>query len=94
MSERLTVSAIIRGRVQGVSYRVWTKETAQRLGLSGSVRNRADGSVEMVVSGPAEEVERMLGLCRSGPSGARVVDVSVSADEPPPPPHGFAILRD
>ncbi|MDP4026174.1 acylphosphatase [Methylobacterium sp. NEAU 140] len=91
-AETRTVAATITGRVQGVSYRMWARETAERLGLSGSVRNRDDGAVEAVFSGPAAAVERMIGLCRSGPAGARVADVAVTEGVPPPRP-GFAILR-
>ena len=92
MAETRTVAATITGRVQGVSYRMWTRDTAESLGLSGSVRNRDDGAVEAVFSGPAEAVERMIGLCRTGPSGARVAHVAVSETAERPGP-GFAILR-
>lgn len=63
---------IIRGRVQGVGYRAWTEHTALARGLSGWVRNRRDGAVEAVISGPAEAVAAMLDACRCGPYGARV----------------------
>jgi acylphosphatase len=62
----------IQGRVQGVGYRAWTEYEALRLGLEGWVRNRRDGSVEAVFSGPAETVAAMIGACRQGPPGARV----------------------
>ncbi len=71
MSDVRTVSVIVRGRVQGVSYRAWTRDKAAGLGLSGTVRNRSDGSVEAVFSGPAAVVEQMLALCRKGPLLAR-----------------------
>lgn len=93
MSDVRTVSAIIRGRVQGVSYRAWTKEKAQGLGLSGHVRNRSDGSVEAVFSGPAEAVERMLVLCRKGPLLSRVDDVAVSEEGDAPAAPGFTVER-
>ncbi len=51
---RRTASVIIRGRVQGVGYRFWTRGEAERLGLAGYVRNRPDGTVEAVFSGLAE----------------------------------------
>lgn len=88
-----TVSVIIRGRVQGVSYRAWTKEKADGLGLSGWVRNRPDKSVEALLSGSPEAVERMLGLCRKGPLLARVDDVAVSEGAQAPTSPGFAVER-
>jgi acylphosphatase len=94
MDEVRTVSVVIRGRVQGVSYRAWTRKTAEGLGLSGHVRNRADGAVEGVFSGPAPAVERMLGLCRKGPLLARVDEVAVTEGAPDPVPGGFVIGRD
>jgi acylphosphatase len=72
-----TVRLAISGRVQGVGYRYWTIATAQRLGLRGWVRNRADGSVEAVVAGDGASVERMIEACRRGPSQARVARVDV-----------------
>ncbi|MCC2977630.1 acylphosphatase [Sphingomonas sp. PL-96] len=68
----------ITGRVQGVAYRAWMIDQAQSLGITGWVRNRADGSVEAVVAGPAEQVEALLTRVRHGPSGARVADVTVT----------------
>ena len=75
----------IHGRVQGVFYRGWSVETARSLGLRGWVRNRSDGSVEMLVLGDAEQVEAMIARCREGPPAARVdrVDVAEDAEEAP-----------
>lgn len=75
---------IIRGRVQGVFFRGWTVETARKLGLSGWVRNRADGTVEAVAEGDAAAVESFLVLARDGPRAARVDAV----DAIPVPPSG------
>jgi acylphosphatase len=75
--ERRTVSVRIEGRVQGVYYRAWTDETARALGLAGTVRNRDDGSVEAVFSGPVRKVDEMLRLCADGPPDARVSKVTV-----------------
>jgi acylphosphatase len=72
-----TVSVKIEGRVQGVYFRAWTDATARGFGLSGTVRNANDGSVEAVFSGPAEKVEEMLKLCAKGPPDARVSKVTV-----------------
>lgn len=75
MTDVQTLHALITGRVQGVWYRAWTVERATRLGLSGWVRNRADGSVEAVFSGPSARVLEMLQKCRKGPLAARVDDI-------------------
>jgi acylphosphatase len=72
-----TVAVKIEGRVQGVYFRAWTYDTAQSLGLDGTVRNMSDGSVEAVFSGPADIVADMLRRCEDGPSGARVTKVTI-----------------
>ena len=69
----------IRGRVQGVGYRAWVEHQARTLGLEGWVRNRRDGSVEALFSGPAETVAKMTAFCRRGPSSARVETVTEEA---------------
>jgi acylphosphatase len=77
MAETRAVHVRISGRVQGVGYRDWTARKASVLGLSGWVRNRADGDVEAMFSGRAEAVEAMLAACRDGPRLARVETVQV-----------------
>ena len=72
MTAHRSVHVLISGRVQGVGYRAWTAHEAQRLGLSGWVRNTRDGDVEAVFGGPDAVVEAMLAACRSGPPLARV----------------------
>ena len=79
--EERSVRLRITGRVQGVGYRAWTMQQARALGLRGWVRNRADGSVEALVSGDDDAVECMIESSRQGPLGARVTDVSVSDAE-------------
>jgi acylphosphatase len=68
----------ITGRVQGVGYRAWAIETAARLGLRGWVRNRSDGSVEVLVIGEEDAVTAMIEACRDGPFAARVSEIHVS----------------
>ena len=85
------VALAIRGRVQGVGYRAWTCRQAELHGLSGSVRNRRDGTVEAVLSGPAEAVARMIAACRQGPRGAQVTEVVVAERTQAPEP-GFRHL--
>jgi acylphosphatase len=85
-----TVRVRIQGRVQGVGFRYWTEAMASRLGLSGWVRNRRDGSVEAVFSGPSDAVAEMLEFCRQGPPSARV-DRLDTAEMDDPPPAGFDV---
>ncbi len=73
--------ARIFGRVQGVWFRGWTIEEAGRLGLSGWVRNRRDGSVEAVFAGAAEVIETMLERCLEGPPMAAVERIERSATD-------------
>jgi acylphosphatase len=75
----------IHGRVQGVFYRGWSMKTARTLGVRGWVRNRSDGSVEMLVQGEEELVQQMIARCREGPPAARVdrVEVAEDAEEAP-----------
>jgi acylphosphatase len=75
-----TVHLRIEGRVQGVGYRYWAADRAQELQLTGWVRNRRDGAVEAMLSGPAAAVERMIALCRQGPRGAAVNSVEVMGE--------------
>jgi acylphosphatase len=73
--EDIAVGVRIHGRVQGVWYRGWTVEQAQRRGLRGWVRNRRDGSVEALFIGGPASVDEMIEACRRGPSAARVSNV-------------------
>lgn len=87
----ISVLVRIEGRVQGVWYRGWAEGTARRRGLSGWVRNRADGSVEALFSGAGADVEAMLEDCRKGPPAARVTTVAPRPADPPDTP-GFRTL--
>jgi acylphosphatase len=78
-----SVRVSIQGRVQGVWYRGWTVQQAQRRGLDGWVRNRRDGSVEAVFSGEDAQVDDMVTACWEGPPAARVNTVR---SEPCPAP--------
>jgi acylphosphatase len=68
----------ITGRVQNVFYRGWFVEQAESLGVTGWVRNRADGSVEALVSGPSEMIEAIVAKARQGSPASRVEGVVVS----------------
>jgi acylphosphatase len=72
---------IISGMVQGVSYRASARYEARRLGLSGWVRNRFNGTVEAMAEGPRDMVQAFIDWCRQGPPSARVSDVQVDWSE-------------
>jgi acylphosphatase len=88
---RRTVTLKIEGRVQGVYYRAWTYDTAQSLGLDGTVRNMSDGSVEAVFSGPADIVADMLRRCEQGPADAGVTKITILKEGGSVAP-GFKVL--
>ncbi|MCH7493737.1 acylphosphatase [bacterium] len=84
---------IVRGRVQGVGFRWFTRQEALTLGLSGWTRNRRDGSVEVLVNGPSEALEEMDHTIVQGPPTARVDAVdSDGGENADKVPLGFEIL--
>ena len=80
----------IRGRVQGVGFRAFVRRQAQLLRLRGWVRNRPDGSVEVLAGGPGPALELLAVRLSSGPPGARVELLEEHAAVPPVEP-GFKI---
>jgi acylphosphatase len=78
---RRPVRLRIEGGVQGVGYRWWAVEAARSLGLDGWVRNRQDGSVEILAIGQPQAVEDLAAACAMGPRAARVTAVVQSAAE-------------
>ena len=81
VTETVARKVQIYGRVQGVFYRQWAVNLARDLGVSGWIRNRADGSVEAHVAGGERPVIQMIDRMREGPSAARVDDFVVSEAE-------------
>ena len=81
---------VVRGRVQGVSFRIATRDRAGTRGVVGWVRNRPDGAVEAVFEGPQEAVRSLVDWCGRGPAGAGVESVEVDW-EPLQGENGFAI---
>ena len=73
--ETIRAHLIIEGRVQGVWFRDSTRNEATRLNLTGWVKNRFDGSVELVAEGSQEEVKKVIEWCHHGPPAARVTRV-------------------
>ena len=89
---------VVRGRVQGVGFRMFVEDTAERLNLEGWVRNRRDGSVEAVFAGPDEAVAAAVEACRKGPRGSLVESVdagegSLDLLQQRNPGERFSVLR-
>jgi acylphosphatase len=84
------VTVKVTGRVQGVSFRWYAVQEAERLGVTGWVRNEPDGSVAAHIEGDAAAVDTMVDWCRSGPSYAAVRGVAVT-DAAPTGASGFGI---
>ena len=82
MSERVARRLTVHGHVQGVFYRESMRREAERLGISGWVRNRADGTVEAHLEGSTEALEAMFAWAGRGPEQARVKRVE-AADAAP-----------
>ena len=80
----------IYGKVQGVFYRNWAEQTARSRGVSGWVRNCTDGSVEAVVAGETEHIQRFIALAHKGPASARVTHIDDRA-EPEAEYAGFVV---
>jgi acylphosphatase len=84
------VRYLVEGRVQGVFYRASALEHAQKLGLSGWVRNLPDGRVEVLARGEASGLDQLSAWLWQGPAGARVSAVTVEPSHEDPPA-GFAV---
>lgn len=82
---------VVHGRVQGVWFRDGTRREAERVGASGWVRNRPDGTVEVWVQGTESAVRALETWCGHGPPRAEVTGVAAEDAEPDPALRGFAI---
>lgn len=76
-----TVHLLIRGKVQGVFFRETARKIAEQLHIKGWIKNTKDETVEAVVSGEKESIDRFINWCRIGPEKAKVKDVIISAVE-------------
>ena len=81
MNDAVTRRLVIRGRVQGVFFRESMRIEAERLGVAGWVCNRRDGTVEAILHGPPNAVDRITQWARRGPADAVVSSVDVSPAE-------------
>ena len=78
-----TLRVRIEGIVQGVGFRAFVLREARARRISGWVRNRLDGSVEALVSGPTKTIESLITACTKGPPGARVANIDLFRADPP-----------
>ena len=83
--------AVVSGCVQGVSFRFYTRQQAQRLGLTGWVRNEADGTVHVLAQGPRATLLSLLGWLNRGPGLAEVTGVQVLWEDIQVPYSGFEV---
>ena len=81
----------VRGRVQGVSFRAYTRAQANALDLRGHARNLSDGRVEVLAVGNAAAIERLAEWLQHGPPLARVEAVAREMADPIPEPQGFTV---
>ncbi|MFC1661936.1 acylphosphatase [Gemmatimonadota bacterium] len=82
----------ITGRVQRVAFRAWTREVAEEIGLTGTVRNRPDGSVEVHAAGSVAQLDKLLAHLWEGPWASRVDEVEVIESRKELPDNSFLIL--
>ena len=76
-----TISILVSGRVQGVFYRQGTREKASELGITGYVKNLADGSVYILATGTKEQLDAFTAWCRLGPARASVNGIQTATEE-------------
>jgi acylphosphatase len=87
-----TVSITVSGKVHGVFYRQSTRELATALNIKGQVRNMPDDTVEIIATGTAEQIERLVKWCWLGPPKSKVIDVIVK-EVPSETFEKFSIVR-
>lgn len=91
--EQKTIRARVYGIVQGVCFREYTRRKADQLALVGWVRNRSDGSVEALISGPPERIDEIVAWLHHGPPQAHVERLEIDSETAPslPPSPAFQI---
>lgn len=78
---KVKAHVIVSGRVQGVYFRGYTRMEAQKLNVTGWVRNLPDGRVEAIFEGEKEYVEKLVDIVHEGPSHAKVTNLKVEWQE-------------
>jgi acylphosphatase len=89
-----TYRYIVSGRVQGVGFRYFARRIAEAFDIGGSVRNRSDGTVEIVASGSAENLRSFREQIEIGPDGSRVDRIDTEVHDDAVRSGGFRILHD
>ncbi|MFZ5906116.1 MAG: acylphosphatase [Nitrospirota bacterium] len=89
--ENARAHLFIEGRVQGVFYRSFTRDFAQRLGLNGWVKNLRDGRVEALFEGAKDIIEKAVAACYAGPPASRVSHIDIHWEEYIGDQEGFSI---
>ena len=84
----------VKGKVQGVFFRKYTKQKAQELNIAGWVKNTDEGDVEIMAQGNADALEKLMHWCKEGPPKAEVETVEVKDIEPQTDIRGFSIAYD
>ena len=75
-----SVRLYINGLVQGVFFRIFVKENAERYNVKGFIRNLEDGRIEVFLEGNADEVNKMIELCKKGPRHSQIKDVKIKQE--------------
>ena len=91
MTANEQLHVIVKGRVQGVSFRYYTRQQAFRLGISGWIQTNPDGTVEVLAQGAHEQLEELLDFLHVGPPAARVTDLDVEWKPVAEPVNHFSI---
>jgi acylphosphatase len=87
------MAAVVHGRVQGVWFRGWTRETARAIGVTGWVRNLPDGTVEVLAHGTDRQLEQFEAALWQGPPLARVTGIESSRTDTDAPLPDFSVRR-
>jgi len=75
-----SVRLYINGTVQGIFFRAFIKENAERYNVKGFTRNLEDGRIEIFLEGNSEEVNKMIELCKKGPKHSKIRNVEIKPE--------------
>jgi acylphosphatase len=75
-----SVRLYVSGTVQGVFFRIFVKENAEKLNVKGFVRNLEDGRVEVFLEGQIDDVKRMIELCKNGPKHSQIRNIEIKEE--------------